>query len=277
MFIGCLPTRSMRLATVALVQSMSTTRVGRRVCGRRWTIAAALGAAVVTGVSVAGAMATVGATSIDVPARAEQQAERGAQVVLRPPAPATARYRVRLVQEWSAATHPTTLPPGWHTSPAVLTAHARPADVFAVGELASAGVETMAETGGTALLRSELGGNANVGDVDTGSGIDRSGADSLEVTVTQPNSRLSLVTMLAPSPDWFVGFSGVTVFADGAWADRVVLDLNPYDAGTDSGARFTAGDIDTQPRQPVSAPHDAQYVAAAGEGRFGYVVIERIG
>ena len=256
---------------------MSTNHVDRRARGRGWAISAALGAAVVTAVWVAGAMAATGPTSIDVPARAEQQAERGARVVLRPPAPAVARYRVRLVQEWSAATHPTTLPPGWHTSPAVLTAHARSADVFAVGRLATAGIESMAERGGTALLRSELGSNANVGDVDTGSGINRSGVDSLEVTVTQSTGRLSLVTMLAPSPDWFVGFSGVPVFAGGVWADRIVLDMNPYDAGTDSGARFSSGDIDTQPRQSVSAPRDAQYVAAAGEGRFGYVVIERIG
>lgn len=51
----------------------------------------------------------------------------------------------------------------------------------------------------------------------------------------------------------------------------------PFDAGTDSGTRFTSGDIDTQPRQPIGGPRDSGYVAAVSEGRFGYVVIERIG
>lgn len=223
--------------------------------------------------------ATTIAAGIDSPAVVTETAERGSAVRVVPtlPPPAeSARYRVTIVQEWSRSTHPTTLPPGWHTSPAVLAAHAGPGDMVPVGAVASPGIESMAETGRTALLRGELRANPRVGDVDTGRGIFFAGTDELEVTVTQQTPRLSLVSMLAPSPDWFFGFHDVPVFEVDRWRDRAVLDLVPYDAGTDSGSRFTSGDVDTQPRQPIAGPRDVGYVAAATEGRFGYVVIERI-
>ncbi len=211
--------------------------------------------------------------SIAGPARATEHAERGTRLDLAP----TARYRVTLVVEWSDTTHPLTLPPGWHTSPAVLTTHARASDLFEVGGFATAGIEAMAETGSTSNLRSELTANPTVQSVAIGTGINRSGSDTLEITATQSNELLSLVTMLAPSPDWFVGFSGVPLYVDGSWVNRTVLDLGAYDAGTDSGAAFTSANSDTQPRPVISGPRDGTYIAAASEGRFGYVIIQRIG
>lgn len=214
------------------------------------------------------------------PATVDESAVRGRAVrvgPIPPPPPTEARYRVTIVQEWSRATHPSTVPPGWHTSPAVLAAHVTPGDMVPVGGAASPGIESMAETGRTSILRVELSADSSIGDVDFGRGIAFSGSDELEVVATQATPYLSLVSMLAPSPDWFVGFHGVPVFEVDRWRDRAVLDLVPYDAGTDSGTGFTSGDVDTQPRQPIGGPRDAGYVAAANEGRFGYVVIERIG
>ncbi len=192
-------------------------------------------------------------------------------------APESARYRVTVVLEWSAATHPASLPPGWHTSPPVLAAHETPDDVIPIGSIPSAGIESMAETGRTSLLQDELTANPAVVGVDTGRRVDGSGSDELDVVVTQSSALVSLVTMLAPSPDWFVGLVGVPLFEDGAWSERVEVDLTPWDAGTDSGDLFTSGNVDTQPRQVISAPRDPEYIAAAAEGRFGYAVIERIG
>ena len=213
--------------------------------------------------------------SIDGRARAIEQAERGTQLQIG--AALTARYRVTLVVEWSPTTHPNTLPPGSHTSPAVLTAHSRPGDLFASGGFATSGIESMAETGSTFTLQGELSANPTVGEFDVGIGIPGSGNDTLEVTTTQSEGLLSLVTMLAPSPDWFVGFSAVQLFKDGKWVDRIDLDLGAYDAGTDSGATFTSTNFDTQPRLSISSPRDGAFTAAANEARFGYVVIHKIG
>lgn len=194
-----------------------------------------------------------------------------------PPAPESALYRVTIVLEWGPTTHPVSLPIGWHTSPAVLAAHETPGNVVPSGSTASPGIQSMAETGATSLLLEELAANPAVGMVDTGQRVDGTGSDELEVVSTQSTPLLSLVTMLAPSPDWFVGAVDVPLFEGGAWSERVELDLTPWDAGTDSGATFTSDNADTQPRQAISMPRDPSYVAAAAEGRFGYLVIERIG
>jgi len=213
--------------------------------------------------------------SIDGPAIATQQAQRGTQSQIG--AATTARYRVTLVIEWSAATHPNTLPPGWHTSPAVLAAHSNTGDLFESGDFATPGIKSMAETGSTSTLQAELSANPTAGEFDVGNSIGGSGNETLEVTATQSMGLLSLVTMLAPSPDWFVGFSAVPLFEDGEWVDRIDIDLGAYDAGTDSGLNFTSANIDTQPRLPIAGPRDGTFTAAANEGRFGYVVIQRIG
>jgi hypothetical protein len=134
----------------------------------------------------------------------------------------------------------------------------------------------MAETGQTSLLLEELTANPAVGEFGIGQRVDGAGSDELQVVGTQSTPLLSLVTMLAPSPDWFVGVIDVPLFADGAWIERVEQDLMPWDAGTDSGAEFTSDDTETQPRAVISGPVDPSYIAAAAEGRFGSVVIERI-
>lgn len=139
----------------------------------------------------------------------------------------------------------------------------------------NAGVPHRAAT--TSTLLAELAADSDVGDVTTGRGISGPGTEVIEITLDQSDGHLSLVTMLAPSPDWFVGFSALQMYDSSAWIDRIVLDLQPYDAGTDSGARFVSVNADTQPPQVISGPRDSQFVAAVNEGRFGYVVIERVG
>ena len=213
--------------------------------------------------------------SIDGAADVSVSAVRGQAVDFRPPS-TPARYRVTIVQEWGPATHPTTLPSGWHSSPAVLAAHPSAGGMFAPGTVASPGIERMAETGSTSTLLGELAADITVGDVATGRGISGSSTDVIEINLDPSDGYLSLVTMLAPSPDWFVGFPALQMYTPYAWLDRVELDLQSYDAGTDSGSQFRSGNVDTQPRQLVSGPRDSGFSSAAAEGRFGYVVIERL-
>ena len=97
------------------------------------------------------------------------------------------------------------------------------------------------------------------------------------LTLDQDADLISLTTMLAPSPDWFVGFADRELFVDGAWVESVEVALGNYDAGTDSGTEFAAPDADTRPPTPISGPVDAAFVAAVDEHPFGVVRIERIG
>jgi hypothetical protein len=50
---------------------------------------------------------------------------------------------------------------------------------------------------------------------------------------------MSLVTMIGPSPDWFVGVSGFDLcLSNCTWMEDASFDLFPYDAGTDSGITY---------------------------------------
>jgi hypothetical protein len=59
---------------------------------------------------------------------------------------------------------------------------------------------------------------------------------------------VTFVTMIAPSPDWFVGANSLNLNANGEWIEQRVVELFPYDAGTDSGKTYTS------PNEPISSP-----------------------
>lgn len=195
------------------------------------------------------------------------------------PEPATSRYLVTLNIVWTPATHPATIPPPStdpHVSPPVVVAHGEQNDMFARGALASNGIEAMAETGSTSSLVIEMASDPTVTDVTVGSSIFGAGASSFDVELSQDADLVSLVTMLAPSPDWFVGVNSVPLFVDGAWVSSVDVDLAAYDAGTDSAPGFVHSNADTNPAQPIGGPRDAAFVNADNEGRFGFVTITRL-
>lgn len=238
--------------------------------GRRTVAALAVGAALATGAGVA-----VAAGSLDQAATVDEPAVRGARF-LTEPEPTSARYRVSFVVEWGRTTHPATLPPNSHVSPAVVANHAAPGAVFAPGTTASPGIEAMAEVGSTGTLVGELSSNPSVDSIQTGRRIDGPGVDTFEFTVDQNARYVSLVSMLAPSPDWFVGAGDIELFVDGRWVPAVDMVLGDYDAGTDSGTGFTSPNANTSPPQPIGGPRDASFAAAAAEARFGRIVIERL-
>jgi spondin-1 len=63
---------------------------------------------------------------------------------------------------------------------------------------------------------------------------------------------VSLVSMIYPSPDWFVGVSGLELcLANGSWVEQKILNLFPVDAGTDSGQTYISPDQPTIPKEAI--------------------------
>ena len=59
---------------------------------------------------------------------------------------------------------------------------------------------------------------------------------------------VSIVSMLAPSPDWFVGVDSLSLLDDeGQWRDEIVIPLFLFDAGTDSGPTYGSPNQVTTP------------------------------
>ncbi|MGD9631839.1 MAG: spondin domain-containing protein [Pirellulales bacterium] len=192
-------------------------------------------------------------------------------------AAAAIQYDVKFDATWSAATHPGAYPAGAHFSALIGGVHGDQVSFWTPGQLASAGIEQMAEIGGTSALRGEVQAAINAGtalSVIQGGGITSPGSTSVTVDVSQQFPLVTLVTMVAPSPDWFVGVHGLDLRNGAGWKDQLTVDLYAYDAGTEQGTGFSLSNPDTVPRQPIvllGTPF------AAGSPHLGTFTFTRIG
>lgn len=168
--------------------------------------------------------------------------------------PLQATYRVTFDAAWSQQTHPTDFPGNPHFSPLIGATHHSNFSLWEVGSLATDGVESMAETGSTFLMTQEINSAISAGDAEfllSGSGFNSPGSTSMTFDMTSDHPAVSLVSMIAPSPDWFVGVDGLELFQNDRWVDQVVIDLAAYDSGTDDGVQYTSANSNSNPAQPI--------------------------
>ena len=75
----------------------------------------------------------------------------------------------------------------------------------------------------------------------------------IDVQVTADFPKVSIITMLAPSPDWFVGIDSLDMCNSGTWRESMnVTMLPPWDAGTEEGTAFSISNAATDPRVNIS-------------------------
>ena len=190
------------------------------------------------------------------------------------PPSATAVYRVAFSATWSSSSHPATFPSGAHWSPLIGAVHGDRASFWEMGETSSPGIESMAETGATGTLSSEINQQIpnNALSVVNGSGSGSPGSVTIrEVVVRLDHPLVTLVSMIAPSPDWFAGVTGLSLLNGvGQWTDRRQVVLFPLDAGTDDGASYTAGNDDSSPKQPIKSLRGVNPFSRAPVGTFTF-------
>ncbi len=166
-----------------------------------------------------------------------------------------ARYELVFDATWSAQTHPTDYPSNAHFSGLIGAVHKEGAYIWGVGADASPGMKNMAETGGKSPLDAEIEtmiADGEACELISGDGVNPApGMASVQFTVTDECPLVSVVTMIAPSPDWFVGVSSLDMREDGAWADEIVIEVFPWDAGTDSGTTYSAANAPTDPAESI--------------------------
>jgi hypothetical protein len=169
---------------------------------------------------------------------------------------ATARYSVTFASTWSEGSHPVEFPPGPHFSPLIGGTHSERVAFWAPGGAASDGIEAMAERGNPEPLAKEVEAALAQGTAERvllGDGIPLSpGSVTLEFEIGRDFPLVTLVSMLAPSPDWFTGVHDLSLIEGGDWVGGRVVTLFVYDAGTDSGVSYESRDRDTQPREPIA-------------------------
>lgn len=170
------------------------------------------------------------------------------------PAVSSALYRITFEATWSATTH-ANFPGGAHFSPLIGLAHRDATHVFQPGQLASLGVKNMAELGNNTVLRAEINAlrSNNIAlsllDGYRSTASPGSLSDTLRLSAAHPLA--TVLTMIAPSPDWFLALEGENLLVNGQWAAYRTVPARAYDAGTDSGLTFTALNQPTSPAEPI--------------------------
>lgn len=194
-----------------------------------------------------------------------------------------ARYQIIFNSTWSNETHPNAnFPGGAHYSPLIGATHNDSVSLWSSGGMASPGIEQMAETGGTNILRTEIQAVIDAGNADqfvTGNGLASTPGTlmSNEFTATAEFPLLSLVTMIAPSPDWFIGVHDYELMDEnGEWKRQLVVELLPYDAGTDDGTEYGSPNADSEPQQPITALTGQAPFTAQSLGSFTVSLMETI-
>jgi len=181
----------------------------------------------------------------------------------------SAAYSVRFEALWNAADHPYDFPSNAHFSPLVGATHGADVELWRPGARATEGIRAMAELGMVVPLRTEVRAVGGAADYVEGDPVNRSpGVGFAALTVTAEHPLVTLVTMVAPSPDWFVGVRNLPLSERGEWLLRKTVELGPWDAGTDSGSTFLSPNQVSVPRQNIAPLTGFPFAGTPPVGRF---------
>lgn len=168
----------------------------------------------------------------------------------------SATYELTFTSNWTNSTFPTNYPSNAHFSPLVGLTHNSNGTIFKTGNNASEGIISMAESGSKVSLKEEIAKIQNVGY--SAYLIDELGlgVDEQIITITFESSQdfplLSIVSMVAPSPDWFVGVNSLVLFENNQWLEDETIELKVYDAGSDSGDGFKSDNFKSSPVEVIT-------------------------
>lgn len=181
-----------------------------------------------------------------------------------------ATYEVTFQGNWTTASTPGGVVGGAHFTTLIGAAHSGDVTFWRSGERATPGVEVVAETGSVGTFRSEVNASPHTKSV-IQAGVRGGGTGSATFTITLDRShpRVTLLSMIGPSPDWFVGVSGLSLLdSEDTWRQQHSVDLFPYDAGTEEGTEFSLSNPATVPQGVITS--------IRGQGKFSNVRMARL-
>ncbi len=188
----------------------------------------------------------------------------------------TATYSVTFTGNWTdASTTPENdLPGNAHFTALIGAIHNSSVTFWEPGGTASPGIESMAEIGGTSTLRSEIEASSHVHAViQQGVSFGGTGTSRFKITVPKDHPRITLTSMIGPSPDWFVGISGRSLLDNqNDWLSTVQIDLYPYDAGTEDGDTFSLSNPNTTPQGTITSLRGTAPFTTAPMARLSFVL-----
>lgn len=204
------------------------------------------------------------------------------------PATSLVHYNVTFVPIWSSKRFPKMYPtyrPNAQWSKTIGRTHDHTYNMWQLDTFASPAVKSFAEEGFAADFDTESQGENGIYDVFTLPAIYKGVGDSRGgIFLDGMHPLVSLMVKIIPSPDWFVGISGLNLCSKGKWRRKAVFKLFPVDAGTDKGMTFTSPNWPSYPPEKIyritsSHPsHDANsfyYPKLKKLPRIGYVIFHK--
>lgn len=180
----------------------------------------------------------------------------------------TANYSISLTTTWNTTDH-TSVPGSAHWSPLVGATHNTANEFFELGVVSpmTDGIKDVAETGSATNFNAEVNTAIAANRADqyfNTSGLGNAiGTFTLNnIDVSEDFSLITLVSMVAPSPDWFIGVNSVDLRSgnnsvNNGWKDTFSMDVFTYDAGTDDGTDYSSSNMPSNPRVGVSMVNGA--------------------
>ena len=170
----------------------------------------------------------------------------------------SATYRVTFTGKFTgdALASGVSVPSGAHFSPLIGAVHNDSVTFWSSGGTASVGIESMAEDGLTSPLKSAVtaAGSEASSTIERSGNVGATATVTVDITLSPTHPLVTLVTMIAPSPDWFVGVSGLSLFnAQNEWLASHAVNLFPYDAGTEDGTEFSLSNTATDPQGTITS------------------------
>ncbi|WP_455212458.1 spondin domain-containing protein [Kaarinaea lacus] len=153
----------------------------------------------------------------------------------------------------------TNLSHGIYFTPLLISAHDSSTHLFQAGTAASDSLKAMAECGDISVLASDLSTADNL--VDPASGVLAPGSDTMGMLTTD-HTHLSLVAMLLPTNDGFVGIDALEIPTT---AGTYTYYLNAWDAGSEANSEL----MDTTGCAVGMVGIPADPTGAAGSGGSG--------
>lgn len=186
-------------------------------------------------------------------------------------------YNITFTFDWDPEEISVPMPDGAHLTQLVGASHLPGEPLWAPGEPATQGIEGVAEEGDPTTLITEvdaliLAGRAAAYMKIRGlfnPPVERT--KSFEFYADKP--AMTLISMVAPSPDWFVGVSDLSLRDQNGWIDALSVNLAPWDAGTEDGTGFSLDNPPTVPQAPIGQPVGAPFI---GSPVLAVLAIERV-
>ena len=167
-------------------------------------------------------------------------------------------YQMVFASDWVAANFES-YPTGAHFAMFTGATHNENVTFWEPGGMATLGIERMAEDGLNQTFANEIDAQivaTNAKSKFSGSTLFMTGGPAsrtINFPIWGSHTRVTVASMIAPTPDWFVGVNGVDLCDTmTGWKEEVVIDAFVYDAGTETGTGWSLNNPPEDPYLPIA-------------------------